>query len=52
MQELKGRPTKVTEGNAKGSYVSYVIEEDVSGYKSFYLSVHVAIFYFSNVQCG
>ncbi len=32
MQELKGRPTKVTEGNAKGSYVSYVIEEDVSGY--------------------
>jgi hypothetical protein len=42
MQELKGRPTKVTEGNAKGSYVSYVIEEDVSW--SICLSVHVLIF--------
>ena len=30
MQDLKGRRTIVTEGNAKGSYVSYVIEEDVS----------------------
>ena len=30
MQDLKGRSTTVTEGNAKGDYVSYVIEEDVS----------------------
>ena len=30
MQELKGRSTQITEGNAKGNYVSYVIEEDVS----------------------
>ena len=30
MQDVRGRPTTITEGNAKGSYVSYVIEEDVS----------------------
>ena len=37
MQDLKGRRTIITEGNAKGSYVSYVIEEDVSTTKHLYV---------------
>ena len=37
MQDLKGRRTIITEGNAKGSYVSYVIEEDVSTTQHLYV---------------
>jgi hypothetical protein len=36
LQELQGRATTVTEGNAKGSYVSFVIEEDVRTFPEYF----------------
>jgi hypothetical protein len=44
MQDVRGRPTTITEGNAKGSYVSYVIEEDVSSiFSKLYQNLDVPI---------